>query len=296
MEVIRNDQSISMTLSDIESRSKIVGPVVGKTYSLYGLAATSDGYYQAIDALLDDCLRRWPDPVLLLHELAHVSTNARRLRRASRVDDSPVQFVCSEGERRLDSYMLDIDAHKASLSLLNRFSRVMTMSREQYIVSVVEIELRNRVNGDAFRRCTEKLAFLPHCLHDLDATCEAKPHGLDTVCMCCSGSCYINDVSKLLRRNHVRPYIWMNTNLPRLLRTKATGPDAIGVLGIACIPELAAGMRLCARAGVPVVGLPLDANRCSRWLGEFHQNTINLRRLESLVAGPHQRDIRWPTQ
>jgi hypothetical protein len=287
MEVIQNNQSTTTAPSDIDSRSRIVGPVVGKTYSLYGQDATSDGYYEEVDALLDDSLRRWPDEAALLHEFAQVSTSARRLKRASRVDNSPVQFVCSEGERRLAPYLLDIDAHKASLSLINRFSRTMTMTREQYLVCVVEIELRNRINGGVFGKCSEKLAFLPHCLHDLDATCEAKPHGLDSVCMCCSGSCYINEVSRLLRRNRVRPYIWMNANLSRLLRTKAKAPDAIGVLGIACIPELAAGMRLCARAGVPVVGLPLDANRCSRWLGNFHQNTMNLRRLESLVAGSH---------
>jgi hypothetical protein len=64
-------------------------------------------------------------------------------------------------------------------------------------------------------------------------------------------------------------------------------PDAgalLGVLGIACIPELLAGMRRCARAGVPVLGLPLDANRCGRWLGEFRQNTVNLDRLELLAS------------
>jgi len=280
-----------MISSRIETRPRFAGPFVGKTYSLYGLAATSDGYYEEIDALLNDCLRRWPNQTALLNELAQVSTSARRLNRASYVNDSPVQYICSEGEYRLASYLLDINAHKASLSLINRFSRSMTMSREQYIVSAVEIELRNRINGDAFRQCSEKLAFLPHCLHDLNADCGAKHKGLDMVCMCCSSSCYINEVSRLLRHHRVRPYIWMNTNLSRLLKTKATSPQAISVLGIACIPELAAGMRLCARAGVPVIGLPLDANRCSRWMGKFLQNTINLKRLENIVTGSQKRNV-----
>jgi hypothetical protein len=74
----------------------------------------------------------------------------------------------------------------------------------------------------------------------------------------------------------------MTANLGRLLRQKA----ALGVLGIACIPELVWGMRRCARAGMPVLGLPLDANRCARWLGEFRPNSVNLTRLETLLVGP----------
>jgi len=58
----------------------------------------------------------------------------------------------------------------------------------------------------------------------------------------------------------------------------------VGVLGMACIPELVRGMRMCMRANVPVVGLPLDANRCARWWGQFHPNSVNLRELEILLG------------
>ena len=45
------------------------------------------------------------------------------------------------------------------------------------------------------------------------------------------------------------------------------------------------GPLLCARGRVPVFGLPLDANRCARWLGDFYPNTASLARLEALLAG-----------
>jgi hypothetical protein len=35
---------------------------------------------------------------------------------------------------------------------------------------------------------------------------------------------------------------------------------------------------------VPVVGIPLDANRCARWWGEFHHNTVNLQQLDKLLG------------
>ena len=61
-------------------------------------------------------------------------------------------------------------------------------------------------------------------------------------------------------------------------------PD-MGVLGIACIPELVSGLRLCEELKIPAVGVPLDANRCSRWLGESLETTFNLEELERLIKG-----------
>ena len=43
-------------------------------------------------------------------------------------------------------------------------------------------------------------------------------------------------------------------------------------------------MRLCAQAGVPVIGVPLDANRCGRWMNEFHPTMVNLKILKPLVT------------
>ncbi len=100
----------------------------------------------------------------------------------------------------------------------------------------------------------------------------------------CSGVCDINAVSKILRRHGVQPYIWMTANLQSLFRKLKKEGRHLGVLGIACIPELVSGMRLCARAEVPVVGIPLDANRCARWWGEFYPNTVNLQQLEKLLG------------
>jgi len=59
-----------------------------------------------------------------------------------------------------------------------------------------------------------------------------------------------------------------------------------GVLGIACIPELISGMRRCRKNNIPVVGIPLNANRCIRWFGEFFPNSIDLDELEKLLGEP----------
>jgi hypothetical protein len=107
---------------------------------------------------------------------------------------------------------------------------------------------------------------------------------MDYVCKSCSKNCYINFASNILKEFEVEPYIWMTASQRALFKKQTDGRKDIGVLGIACIPELIRGMRMCLKKNIPVVGIPLDANRCARWMGEFHPNTVNLEKLKELVS------------
>jgi len=71
--------------------------------------------------------------------------------------------------------------------------------------------------------------------------------------------------------------------MKKLARNTAEEKRTFGVLGIACVPELTFGMRSCRERGIPVVGLPLNANRCVRWFGEFFPNSVDLNELDRLV-------------
>jgi hypothetical protein len=66
----------------------------------------------------------------------------------------------------------------------------------------------------------------------------------------------------------------------RELKDKEGG---LGVMGIACVPELVRGMRMCVKLGVPVVGVPLNANRCSRWMGEYRPTSVELKEVLRFV-------------
>jgi hypothetical protein len=77
----------------------------------------------------------------------------------------------------------------------------------------------------------------------------------------------------------------MGGNMKQLAKYTLHEKRTFGVLGIACIPELTFGMRNCRRNNIPVVGIPLNANRCIRWFGEFFQNSVDLEELDRLVNG-----------
>ena len=76
----------------------------------------------------------------------------------------------------------------------------------------------------------------------------------------------------------------MEGDIKQLAKYTLKEKKTFGVLGIACIPELIRGMRNCRKNNIPVVGIPLNANRCSRWFGEFFPNFVDLTELEKLVA------------
>lgn len=71
--------------------------------------------------------------------------------------------------------------------------------------------------------------------------------------------------------------------MKKLARETLSEKKSFAVLGIACLPELINGMRLCRKNSIPVVGLPLNANRCIRWFGKFFPNSVDLEELRKLV-------------
>ena len=75
----------------------------------------------------------------------------------------------------------------------------------------------------------------------------------------------------------------MKASLKSLRRDLREREGSLGVLGVACVPKLFQGMRLCMRLRLPVVGIPLNANRCMRWMGAFHPTSVELGELEKLV-------------
>ena len=258
-------------------------PLQGKTYTLRHTATDSDEYYRKIARLVDDLLQRHPDPAKLLPYLHVLSKSRRHLRKlATTAPQSDERALILRLKDELSEFTSSVESHLKGLRFADRWGTLAT-SEEQYHLYMLEIELTNRIFASQFRSSERRLAFLPHCLRDLSANCLAAQRDLDYVCKGCTNECNVNQVSKALRRHGVKPYIWMTANLRALFRRMNKDGQSLGVLGIACIPELIRGMRMCRKYGIPVVGVPLDANRCRRWWGEFHWNSVNFRVLERLL-------------
>ncbi len=262
--------------------------IAGKTYTLFGSEPSTADYYRKISLLADRVLDQDPDITGVIATLERAGRKKRLLKKEARYAGSHpslVHFVMSSAGEILAPHTTLVKAHLRELSLLKRWDATLFTSEEQYHLYMLVIELANRAWGEAFRTAKRKVAFLPYCLRDLKADCRSGPGALDYVCKGCSKDCFVNRVSTLLRSAEVEPYIWMNASLKSLLRDLLDREGSFGVLGVACVPELFHGMRMCIGLKIPVVGIPLNANRCARWMGAFHPTSVDLEELRRLVQG-----------
>lgn len=259
--------------------------IIGKTYSLYGRNDVSDYFYNDLNELTDLVLNESEVPFEFINFLRKSSEGRRKLRKEIKINPDKTRLgkILHLAENSLSKYFTDIDAHLKNLSLAEKCDSTLTTSREQYLFYMLEIELVNRLNKEKFNSSEAKYAFLPHCLHDLDKDCLSASDGTDYVCKSCSKNCSINSVSKLMKLQNIQAYIWKEADLKKIFKLARSNGQNIAVFGVACIPELVNGLRLCAKYDVAAIGVPLDANRCIRWMGDFYPNSVNEKKILSLL-------------
>jgi hypothetical protein len=257
--------------------------ISGKTYSLYGADTDSDQYYDLIRELADSFLEKCPGEKELLLQVRKAGT--KRLFAGKRSEKNAlVPYIKRTLKEALSVYTVGVKEHLRKLPLSKRTDKTLKTREEQYHLYMLEIELVNRIYRDKFKNSEYKFALLPHCLRDFRPDCRAVPGDIESVCEGCTDDCFINLGSRLMKEFNIDPYISVTMDLEKLFKKlKAEHPN-IGALGIACVPELANGMRLCIELGISPIGIPLDANRCSRWMEQCLESSFNIKELEELLT------------
>ncbi|MGE5893433.1 MAG: DUF116 domain-containing protein [bacterium] len=260
--------------------------VSGKKYSLFGVDASTDRYFRTIRGIADSLSGRCPDQRSLLFHVQ--KAGGMRFRKGSgySADDALIAHIRKTLRDVLQLYTRAVKEHLKSVPISRRLDRIIGTKEEAYHLYMLEIELVNRIYREAFRKSDYKFALLPHCLRDFRPRCKSVPGDMEYVCMGCTEDCFIRLGSELLKKYGIHPYISITIDQEKLFRRlKAEHPDDrnFGALGIACVPELAQGMRLCIKLGISPVGIPLSANRCARWMKQAHETSFSLEELEELV-------------
>ena len=260
-------------------------PVNGKTYSLFGKSDSTSGYYETIGMLADKILDLNPDPRYLIDNITKFSSKRKILTRSLEIKQSGnlVTDILNLIHPHLKKFTENTEEHLRTLSLSKFLDKRLATSREQYHLYMLEIELTNRLFVSEFIKADKKIALMPYCLQDFTVKCKSEKNGFDYQCRHCSAKCFQNHASTILKTHGIEPYIWKEGNMKQLAKYTLKERRSFGILGIACIPELIWGMRDCRKNNIPVVGIPLNANRCVRWFGEFFSNSIDLTELERLL-------------
>jgi hypothetical protein len=268
----------------LSNHKKLYTPVQGKTYSLFTEGDDSEYYYTEIKRLADILLQRYPDEKRLLGLIQKVGERPFLLgKKTTGANRKTLQFVRKTLRQSLSIYTQNVSNHLKTLPLAKRMDSTLVTTEEQYHLYMLEIELVNRIYREEFKRSEYKFALMAHCLRDFRPGCRSEDDEFEAVCRGCTEDCFIHLGSILLEKYGIKPYISVEMDQEKLFRRLKQEHPSIGALGIACIPELAMGMRLCIRTGISSVGIPLNANRCARWMSQAYETSFNLEQLEELL-------------
>ncbi|MBC8343934.1 MAG: DUF116 domain-containing protein [Bacteroidetes bacterium] len=259
-------------------------PVQGQTYSLFGDGITTYQYFNSIEKIIDELFREYTLESLVgeCRELSQIPFLKRVLVK-NKADNHLSNKITDLLFEKLAIYTPNAGNHLKKLSRLKLREQVVWTTEKQHHLYMLEIGILNRMNIQNFQDCEKKIAFLPYCLRDECLDCKAKKEDFDKVCKECTKSCLIGIISNFLKKQGVTAYIWSGKSLKPIFKRHHSKNETLGVLGIACIPELMNGMRMCDKAGFTVIGHPLNANRCAKWMGTWHQNNIDLVQLEEML-------------
>lgn len=262
-------------------------PIYGKTYSLFGKDANTEPFYRKIPALTDEILSQLSLPEnRALEYIQSVSRKQRKLKRTAgkSAGYSSISDMLHLLDKELAEYLPGLQKHLREVSPHKLFTdKELLTSREQYYLYMVEFELVNRVHREKFVEAGFRLALLPYCLKETQTGCKASPDEIDYVCRGCLKKCAIHKLSTVLRDHGIHPYILSRGSLKSIFSTLLKKHGSIGVLGVACMVELIQGMRYCMKANLPVMGIPLNANRCPRWMGGFYDTSIDILALKKIL-------------
>ncbi len=259
--------------------------IKGKTYSLYGTRDEIDDYYRVIRELADLFFERCPDQKELLGHIQRAGKDRSFLKKltSKQVNKPLMSYITQTLVESLSVYTTGVKEHLKTLPLSKKFDDILKTKEYQYHLYMIEIELVNRIYRKAFKDSDYRFALIAHCLRDFRPECKALSGEYESECKACTKDCFIHLGSVLLKNYGIHPFISVSMDLDKLFKKIKSEHKSVGALGIACVPELAQGMRLCIELGIPPVGIPLNANRCARWLKECRESSFNLEELEGLV-------------
>ncbi len=255
----------------------------GKTYTLGDISRSSIEYFRLIRNIADRYLEKYPDENALLI-LLREGGSSRSLFQRLFGSDNDLKDLSRSLSEYLSKYTTDTAEHLRDLSVTDRFDSIITTKEEEYHLNMLEIEVANRVNRDSFRECEYKMALMAHCLRDFRDYCQSVPGDIEYLCKHCEKECFVHLGSMILEKYGIKPYISATMDHKTLFTGLKKQHSSLGALGIACIPQLVQGMRLCDRFDIPAVGVPLDVNRCAMWLGWTGEAWFNLEELENLLG------------
>lgn len=133
----------------------------------------------------------------------------------------------------------------------------------QLFEDFVDMEVRNLLEKEKFRKTKKRALFLPHCSRKyMDNRCKAKFESSipSYICAHCSSDCLINRAVSIAEKRGYDVYVIPGGScIYNILKSK----NYDGVVGVACGEEVKLAGEALSRANIAGQAVPLLKNGCS---------------------------------
>ena len=153
----------------------------------------------------------------------------------------------------------------------------------QYYFNMILSEVMNDIFREDFLNTDKKIVFLPGCMTQTHTPCKRISTSYGGKCKHCSRDCNVNRIDSLGDKYNFDVYIIKHETTLSSLDTKNN--KNIGIVGIACIPNLITGGFKALRLGFMPQCVLLDYSGCSNhWLDKRSMTSINEKRLLEIIT------------
>lgn len=154
-------------------------------------------------------------------------------------------------------------------------------SEIQYHLNMVAAEIMNKVYRKEFKKCKDRIVFLPDCMRAYERKCMREKVNQGYRCRGCTKSCNINTITKLgLEKNFDTIIIPHETALFTVPNKKI-----VGIIGIACPLNLLSGGWKALRMGFIPQCVPLNYCGCDKhWRHDAVSTNISLERFNKIYS------------
>lgn len=154
----------------------------------------------------------------------------------------------------------------------------------QYYLNMILSEVMNDIFRESFLKTDKKLVFLPGCMTQSSRSCKRISTSYGGKCKHCSTNCNVNKFDTLGNKYNFKVYIIEHETTLSSLDVKDN--NDIGIVGIACAPNLISGGFKALRLGFVPQCVMLDFSGCdSHWLAKKCMTNINENRLIEIITG-----------
>lgn len=153
----------------------------------------------------------------------------------------------------------------------------------EYHLNMFGAEIMNRAFKGDFDKRPRKALLLPGCMRISQSVCKADETNLGLKCVGCAKNCNVNKLTEMGYEYRFEVYIILHES-SAFSKSSKKDREELGIIGVACIPNLIAGGWKSESFGIPAQCVLLDYSSCqNHWDNEGFPTVINVNHLLKLL-------------